>query len=98
MMLWDQWQLAKAYSERPSVMLQIEDRYAAFCVDGAVAHFGLQLEAELDGVNEKNPKTAKRKRQRIMEKWLGIPRKYRNPTAVLASNSQTEPGGGVRDG
>lgn len=63
-------------------MIGIVDAYGGWCLDGVVMHFGTQLEAALEGVSDKNAKTAQKKRQRILEKWLDIPRKFRSPTAV----------------
>lgn len=77
-------------------MVGVEDAYAAWCLDGAVAHFGIQLEAELDGVKPRKGSKGKdsteqvnRKRQRILERWLGIPMKFRNPTATTGTKQDT---------
>lgn len=44
--------------------------------------FGLNLEAELDSVEGKKAEEIKRKRQRILDRWLGIPQKYKEPPGV----------------
>jgi len=55
-------------------------------VDNAVATFGTSLEAELDAVEGKNAKDVTRKRERLMEKWLDMPRRYRSPMATKQSD------------
>lgn len=74
-------------------MLNLSDAYAAWCLDGIVAHFGMSLEAALDEVesaahknprSKPNPKAIERKKQRVLESWLGLPRKFREPTATAA--------------
>lgn len=51
-------------------------------MDNAVAHFGTSLEAELDAVEAKTAQEINRKRQRIMEKWLDMPRRFKSPMAT----------------
>jgi hypothetical protein len=51
-------------------------------LDNAVAHFGTSLEAELDAVEGKTSAEINRKRQRLMEKWLDIPRRFKSPMAA----------------
>lgn len=58
--------------------------YAAFCFDQAVTTFGRALEAELDSVNEKTTKGTVRKRERILQKWLDVPLKFKSPMGPTA--------------
>lgn len=51
-----------------------------------MAHFGTSLEAELDSVEGKNSKEINKKRERIMEKWLDIPRRFKSPMASRAKS------------
>lgn len=46
-----------------------------------MAHFGSSLEAELDSVEGKTSAEVNKKRARIMEKWLDIPRRFKSPMA-----------------
>jgi hypothetical protein len=86
--LWDLYNKAKAYSTRPSVMLGIEDPYVAYCLDSAVFTFGQALKAELEGIEGKNKNEIKRKQDRVLQKWLDIPKQYRNP-GVVGPGSKT---------
>ena len=74
-------------------MLNLSDPYAAWCLDGIVAHFGMSLEAALDEVenaayknpkSKPNPKAIERKKARVLHQWLGLPQKFREPTATAA--------------
>jgi len=60
-------------------MMNVDDPYVAYCLDSAVATFGLSLEAELDSVEGKNAKEIAKKRNRILDRWLGNPVQYRQP-------------------
>lgn len=51
-----------------------------------MVHFGSSLEAELDAVEGKTSKEINKKRERIMEKWLDIPRRFRSPMASRAKS------------
>ena len=44
--------------------------------------FGLALEAELDHVDGKTAQEVEKKRQRIMNRWLGVEQKFREPPGV----------------
>lgn len=56
-------------------------------MDNAVVHFGSSLEAELDSAEGKTSAEINRKRERIMEKWLDIPRRFKSP---MASREKSE--------
>lgn len=45
-------------------------------------HFGSSLEAALDAVEGKTSAEINKKRQRIMEKWLDLPRRFKSPMAA----------------
>lgn len=70
------------YRVRASVLLGVSDPWTAFCLDNAVAHFGTSLEAEMDAVEGKTSAEINKKRQRIMEKWLDLPRRFKSPMAT----------------
>jgi hypothetical protein len=55
-------------------------------LDNAVVHFGSALESELDSVEGKTSAEINKKRQRIMEKWLDIPRRFKSPMASRAKS------------
>jgi hypothetical protein len=79
--MWQVYQTAKTYQVRASDLLGVSDPWTAYCVDNAVARFGSALEAALDAVTGKNDKEINKKRERIMEKWLDIPRRFKSPMA-----------------
>lgn len=57
---------------RPSEMLFISDRLAAYCLDRAVWLFGSTLDTELEGCTTKckTEKDMIRARQRVMDRWF----------------------------
>jgi hypothetical protein len=67
------YQEAKTWSCRPSHLLAIEDVYTAYCVDQAVATFGSSITAELDKIDDKDPKKVERKREARLYQLLDIP-------------------------
>lgn len=84
------WSLAKAYKTRPSELLGVDDRLAAFHLDYQVWNFGSSLDAALQEAVEPKKQgkkskdlTAPQKRlalSNVLEKWLGIAvKKYRDP-------------------
>lgn len=82
MAMWEQYNLAIAWSKRPSEMLAIYDPWVAYCVDSTVFTFGRTLENHLESINEKTEKATLRKRERELSKWLGVKQQYRNPTVA----------------
>lgn len=79
------WQLfnqATTLQTRPSELLGVTDVFMAFCLDSAIYSFGTALQNELDGVEGKNKNEIKRKRERILGKWLGLEQKFREPGMV----------------
>jgi hypothetical protein len=63
-------------------MLAITDDYMAYCIDNTVFAFGSALRGELDSVKAKTDEEGKRKREKILNSWLGLPQKFRNPGMV----------------
>lgn len=51
-----------------------------------MTHFGTSLEAALDAVEGKTSAEINKKRERIMEKWLDIPRRFKSPMASRAKS------------
>ena len=84
--MWSVYQTAKSASQRPSELLGVSDPWTAFCLDNAVVHFGTSLEAELESVEGKTSAEITKKRTRIMEKWLDIPRRFKSPMAASKHN------------
>lgn len=66
-------------------MYYLQGEFRRFCFDSAVATFGSALEAELDKVTGKNAAT---KRQRLIDKWLDRPLKFREPSATVAKSTE----------
>jgi len=78
-------------------MLCVGHPYVAWCIDGAVAHFGMALEAELDKIKPPKGRKGKgseesvqRKRQRMLDKWLGVKLQYRTPSASVTSGGESD--------
>lgn len=78
--VWEVYLTCKTWGCRPSELLDVADRYAAYCLDSAVGIFGRTLESELNSVEGKNPKQVATKRDRTLKKWLGIELEYRGPS------------------
>jgi hypothetical protein len=66
---------------RPSEYFFIHDELAAWSFDRAVVRFGMAVEADLESIEDKNPKKQAQKRQARLDKWLGAERKFRDPAA-----------------
>lgn len=80
--MWETYQTAKTFNCRPSELLCIEDRYAAYCLDVACGEFGRSLENELSAVEGKNRKEMQAKSARIMARWMDQPQQFRSPMAT----------------
>lgn len=83
MLLWETWVLSQKMRIRPSDLVAEDDPYVAFCLDRAVATFGMALENELESVEETGKK-GEAKRQRILAKWVpeqgkASAKRFRNP-------------------
>jgi hypothetical protein len=77
--VWALYLTAKTFTVRPSELLDVSDRYAAYCLDTAVGEFGRTLEAELKKIEAKTQKEAEVKSDRLIRKWLGLPMQFRDP-------------------
>lgn len=51
----------------------------AWSINNSVYTFGSALQSELDQVTGKNKAEVAKKRQRLVDKWLGLPMRFRNP-------------------
>lgn len=78
-MIWVLFNQAKAWSKTPAELLFIEDPMLAYSINNSVYSFGSALQSELDQVTGKKKEQVARKRQRVLDQWLGMPRKFRNP-------------------
>ena len=79
--------MSKRAGCRPSALLGLADEYVAYCLDEAVLEFAGAVEEALSQVKEaKNPKVTEKRRQDVLDKWLGVNRKgttgakFRAPT------------------
>lgn len=88
--VWALYRQSKAWATRPSEMLGVSDVYVAYCIDSAVYAFGSALSAELDSIEGKSKEEIKRKRERLVTKWLDMPMKFRNPGMVGPKQKQDE--------
>lgn len=79
-LLWEAWNLAKAYHQLPSVIYHIEDPVECFTFDRAVYEFGSFVAAKLEEVEGKDKKEIERKRLRVIQKYF--------PKAQASSASQ----------
>jgi hypothetical protein len=59
--------------------MAVDDEYAAFCLDEACLHFGDQVKAAMDAVEDKNPRMQRGKRENVLRQMLGMPRKFASP-------------------
>jgi hypothetical protein len=68
---WLLWQKCKALGQRPSVLLDVEESYPAYCLDEAVTYFGIILENMLQEAGQKPGKEERRAqmaREAVMNK------------------------------
>ena len=71
------------YQIRPSELYGIDDGVAAFCLDRAVAMFGSRVDNEIQEAQEgKKPAQAKASAALVLERWVGIPARFREPTVT----------------
>lgn len=66
-------------------MYAIQGEFRQFCFDRSVFTFGTALEAELNTIKGKNAQAVEQKRNRMLDKWLDKPMKFRAPQATTAS-------------
>lgn len=80
--MWEAYSLTKRMKGiRPSEFYFITDELAAWSFDRAVLHFGAEVEADLDSIEDKNSKSLERKRTARLNKWLGITPQFKDPAA-----------------
>lgn len=79
--MWEAYTLSKRMKIRPSELYFIKDELAAWSFDRAVMHFGAEVEADLDSIDDKNSKTLEHKRTARLQKWLGIAPQFKDPGA-----------------
>jgi hypothetical protein len=84
--LWQAWNLAQAYNQRPSDLYNVEGSYASLCFDTAVATLGRTLEQALEKAasDAKTERSAKSRQAKVLSKYLGIKPKYREPKGPTA--------------
>ena len=76
---------AKEWGKTPSELLFIQDPMLAWSINNSVYAFGSALQAELDSVTGKKPEQVAKKRKRVLDQWLGLPRRFRNPVGPTRS-------------
>lgn len=69
-MLWEAWNLAKAYHQLPSTIYFIKDEVEAFTFNRAVYDFGSFIAGKLEEVEGKDKKEIERKRLRVIHKYF----------------------------
>lgn len=83
--MWQVFQTAKTFNCRPSELLDIDDPWTAYCLDSSIASYCNAAQNAVDSVEGKTDKETNRKRQRELDKWLGVPARYRNPMGPMKS-------------
>lgn len=74
--------MAKTWTVRPSQLLGIKDEYVAFCLDEAVAFFGNEVEAEINGIEGRNPRDTQVRQERKLRELLGVKVRFADPIAM----------------
>lgn len=69
--------MSRSMSCRPSQLLGIENSYDAYCYDEAVWTFGAGVEADVESIENKNPKTQDAKRRQRLLYLLDAPPEQR---------------------
>lgn len=81
--------MSQAMGCRPSDLLSLTNRLHAFYFDRAVWLFGSTLENELElaSENSKDVKTAKRDRQRVLDRWFpqqrNVKGRFKDPATMF---------------
>jgi hypothetical protein len=75
---------------RPSELYGIRDELAAWCFDRAIHLFGISLEHDLQEAEAKakKPWMAQLNRQRVLQQWLGVEVKFRDPGGKAKTQDQ----------
>ncbi len=61
---------AKLWAVRPSELLDLDDPYAAYCLDEAVAYLGNTVQSELNGVEASSRADGDRQTQLILDSYF----------------------------
>ena len=87
-MLWEAYVSSKKMKVMPSEAYFIDaeaDPLAAWCFNRVVLGFGAEVEADLERIGSNNSKSSAKaletKRQRRLEKWLGLAPRFKDPAA-----------------
>ena len=89
--MWQVFQMAKTYQERPSTLLGVTDEYSAFVLDRAVTEFGWFVEEELEKVQGKTSKQKAKNRQERLRKLTqeeGAPSKFADPAEMFGKGGK----------
>ena len=84
-MLWGAYLSAKRMGVTPAEAYFLDsqqDPLASWCFNRVVMGFGAEVEADLDKIEAKKGQSTKSlevKRQRRLEKWLGLAPRFRDP-------------------
>lgn len=81
--MWEAYLLAKQMGVRPSELYDVDDPLARYCFDRAVITFGSVLEGEISKVKGRNEHDTEFKRQRVINKFLGVQQKFRDPASMI---------------
>lgn len=93
--MWRLWKVAKTYRTRPSDLLGVDDKLAAYHFDVAVWTFGTELDEAIRQATEPqkqgrktkalSPSQIYTKTMGVLEKWLGVEglKKFRDPATGL---------------
>lgn len=68
--MWNIFQLAKTYTVRPSVLMDITTPYDAFCFDQAVAEVGNTITGELENIEAKSKGEHQAKVNKIFKQYF----------------------------
>lgn len=70
--MWLLYQEADTWSTTPSTLLGVDDEYAAYCLNQAVAYVGKFIDGEMDKAasGAKNEKAAASARDRVLKHYL----------------------------
>lgn len=85
MLCWRIYSTAKAWDVTPSKLLNIEDDYAAFCLDEGLAEMGGFIQSELKKIKGKKQKVVDARRAAMLEAIItGNPAKrFADPAARM---------------
>lgn len=90
---WRLYKLAKAWSCRPSQLMDLKDPYAAFCFDEAITEFGETIEDAIEVATEKSKtkKSALSAAQKVLMQHLGVGQVETKQDAARAAKTFASP-------